>query len=521
MKKGQIQVIATTGMFVVLAIVVLLILIFGWGILTKIFANLLALAGATVILLGLLKASKSKKPLNFILVTGTIGLILITLNYSGFVQQSIVTGNENVYVLNYGHLICREQDSISTLIDHKYFNQFSVKQDGFFGSPYIVIPCDEFVNACQFDINKDRVSGNLLDDSIFTTEICPNYQGTGCGTLESYTSKKPSDIKTVTVPFGKSIKISMKGVNPQVATTVITKSAKLFSLRGQENGQLFDASKDCVLSSDLQDQVGVNEPNRIEKDGYINYVINSVLVSTKTYTYQNQKAICLARSLYKVDTESFKDGSSTKVQGSKLTNVECCPSEPNCDSTTFKFKPNIVRQCSISAECINGGNPIAKDGTHYTQFSCSSEGQCVESSPIQVQCTNNNACGNDKICDLTLNNYGKCIDAPVDNNYCGNGVCDSVSGETSGTCSIDCLTSDSKQECLDKADKFPYFGYEYKEVQTTKGKGPFGILGIFGLNETVTTGFCEATLVPYYIIGGIVLVLGTIYIQTNKRKRKR
>lgn len=59
----------------------------------------------------------------------------------------------------------------------------------------------------------------------------------------------------------------------------------------------------------------------------------------------------------------------------------------------------------------------------------------------QVECTVNSVCiekyGSGYVCDLSTNNFGKCIKSTTPY-YCGDGVCTSLEGETTNTCPQDC-----------------------------------------------------------------------------------
>lgn len=520
-KKGFIQAVLTTGMLAVLGIIVLMVLIFGWKIIETIFSNILVLLGSAVIIVGLIYSFKSKKPLNTIVITSIIGILLIIFNYSGFVEQSIY-GNEDVYVLDFGHIECKESDVITKAPQNQYLDTFTrLKESGVFGRYYYLIKCNEYVNECKVVFNSDRDSVGFFGEFPNGRYSVCNLDGTSCSSETEYLSNKIANKIQVPIDYGQSVKIIPDSNTAEI--TLVTKEYRQFEIWGQERGQKFLQTTGCTLSDELESKVKVNEPNRLEKGQVINYVIGSDLVSTKTYTYQGQKVICSATQLYKVDTESFKDGSSIKVQGDRLKAVECCPTQPNCDADTFTFEEDVERECTTNSQCINGGNPIPIDDTHYYVFTCANE-QCVQSNPIEAECTTTSECqrkhGGNSICDLSLINYGTCKDAPTDNNFCGNGVCDSLSGETSNSCSADCTAPTSKQECLDKADKYPYLGYEYIETQSEKGKGIFGIGSLFGWTETVTTSYCRATFVPYFLIGGVILIGGSILILTNRKRRR-
>lgn len=113
---------------------------------------------------------------------------------------------------------------------------------------------------------------------------------------------------------------------------------------------------------------------------------------------------------------------------------------------------------------------------------------------------------------------------------CGDGICQS--NENSLTCISDCPiivnnndSSDSQTACAEKASSQPFLGWTWVEsTDSSCGLNPLCLLGITDPKIT-TTGQCKASFLVYYIIGGVILVLGvaTIFLikSTPKRKKRR
>lgn len=102
--------------------------------------------------------------------------------------------------------------------------------------------------------------------------------------------------------------------------------------------------------------------------------------------------------------------------------------------------------------------------------------------------------------------------------YCGDGTCQLNEGLT--TCPEDCEGDIVVDDlCENKTPKF--LGWTWVEKETVKGRGPFGILGIIGLNKTTVTGKCVAQFLPYYIGGLVIIILGTVMILTMRKAKKK
>jgi hypothetical protein len=346
-------------------------------------------------------------------------------------------GFETVYKQNWGHIECVQN------FDYDIVYSRLLKDRRTFD-------CNDYTNECRITIHNEKekrfqlgVSGSYqMCDAFFGSSLFQDRSN--CGTPTSY-SLGGADSKEVTIPVGKSLVFKTGFFVVGEDYTRITKQAKSFYIRGVENGKVF-VQESCVLNSELKRKTpsdGLNELTKTGTNSRQNYLIDFISVASKTYEYQNEEVICQARDLYGITNQAFKDGKIKKIQGERITGVECCPHEANCNVDTFQFVDNNVRECTFSSECPNGGQPIAVDPTHYKQFSCSAEGQCIEGSPVSVECTTSSECtrkfGQGSVCDLSTNNYGKCV-SNTKPNYCGDNTCNLLDGENGQTCPADCVS---------------------------------------------------------------------------------
>jgi hypothetical protein len=325
-------------------------------------------------------------------------------------------GYDNVYKANWGHICCVQEDTYDIFVDYGIGTEKTIE-------------CDDYTDECSFYVTDGDGSYKINSGSSINV-----YEG-----------------DVVIVPYGSEItfKSSYFVLSLfQTADLQVTKKAKSFYIKGQENGKTY-RQESCLLNSDLKSRVladGLNELQKTGSNSCQNYLIDFVSVASKTYSYMGQEVICQTRQLYGIEEETFKDGSTKKFQGSLIKSVECCPSESNCNEGTFTFVENNVRECSYNTECSNGGDPVAVSGTSYVKYECIS-GSCVKSDQIYVDCTNNAVCiqkhGENSVCDLSMDNYGKCVTNSEWIGYCGDGVCESIISETKTTCPEDCGNNNS------------------------------------------------------------------------------
>ncbi|MDH3352817.1 MAG: hypothetical protein OEL87_00010 [Nanoarchaeota archaeon] len=363
-----------------------------------------------------------------------IGVLIIAglsaMIYSGVMMTGGLDSYSEVYKQNYGTIECVQENDYDIVIK-RYADDVSTSK------------CDHYTNECYFHIENKKESWSFtLGSASLSYDVCGIDGLSGCSSY-SYTLQQ-GQAKDFTIPYGKEVKFKSGGFGVDDRKYLeYTKKAKSFYIRGQENGRVY-RQESCILNSDLKKRVladGLNELQKTGVNSHQNYMIDFVKVASKTYTYQGQEVICQARELYSVDNEQFKDGSVRKIQGNKVTSVECCPAEANCDKDTFEFVKENMRECSYDFECANGGNPIADSGTSYIKSTCQ-QGTCINSAPIRVDCTNNAICiskyGENSVCDLSPANFGQCKENTKMTGYCGDGVCESMLGETTTSCPNDC-----------------------------------------------------------------------------------
>jgi len=364
---------------------------------------------------------KGALPLIAILIIAVIaGAVLFS---SGKLNTGSLVGYENVYKANYGHLCCIA-GPLETLAGPRYADDVSTTS------------CSENVDECKLIINP---LGPFPSLTIGTVDVEWNecdLDGTDC-VKRTYKLGR-NDPQTYTIQAGKKITFLKGGLAYDYRKFyTFERKGAVYDLIGEENGKVF-VSNGCELSSSLKGKVLSGIPNIVPKgDRYcINYVTDFIQVATKTYTYNGQNVICQARSIYTIDEETFADGSTRNIQGNKIKDVECCPTESNCNDK-FTFDTTVERECTYSTECDNGGDLYPLTQTTAGYFVCEN-GQCVKKTK-SVECTSDAVCqtrhGEGYICSLAEATWGTCIKAPT-GIYCGDGYCDI--GESKSTCPSDC-----------------------------------------------------------------------------------
>jgi hypothetical protein len=347
---------------------------------------------------------------------------------SGFLDTASIGSYENVYKQNWGHLCCLA-GPLETLAGPRYADDVTSTS------------CSENVDQCQLIINP---LGPFPALTIGTVDVewneC-NLDGTNC-VKRTYKLGK-NDKQTYTLEAGKKVTFLKGGIAYDYRKFYTwERKGAVYDLVGQENGKIF-VSDGCSLSNSLKGDVLSGVPNQIPRgyDYCVNYITDWVSVATKTYTYNGQKVICQARTLYEVDQQTFKSGELINLQGEKIKSVDCCPAESNCGED-FKFHTTVDRECTYSSECDNGGDLYPLTQTTAGYFVCES-GACVKKTK-SVECTSDAVCqtrhGEGYICSFAESTWGTCIKAPT-GPYCGDGYCDI--GESKSTCIADC-----ELECL-------------------------------------------------------------------------
>lgn len=385
---------------------------------------------------GKIRMNKQKKTIGIIILLSVIGLMVLANN--GFFSQLAISGYESVYKANYGHICCEEG---------AYEPKFIRWCDD-----YPLYKCDAYTDECRVIIHPAEDLG-LAGKSV-NYQIC-DLNGNSC-TTENRISfagySETTDQKLLYVPYGKSIKFSPLSFPNGGDWGYIKFEAdyRRFYIQGEENGRIF-VQNSCILNQDLKQRVlsgGLNELSKSGINRCQNYITDYILVDTKTYSYLGRDVLCQARNLYEIDSISLLDGSSKKIQGERIKSVECCPTEANCDSDTFTFKEDTIKECTYDYECPNAGEPVSITGTSYVTFGCDN-GICKQSNPITVECTNNAICVNNYNKPNMVCKEFKCVEDADWLGHCGDNKCENIIGETPTSCPEDCGNYQSKCEWYD------------------------------------------------------------------------
>lgn len=353
------------------------------------------------------------------LIITLIASMLTILTITGYIDIASIVGYESVYKANWGHICCEEGAFEPSFI--RYTDDVKIYK------------CDAYTDECHITITN-TYSG-ILSRGSGKYEVC-NVGGDSCLT---YTYNNEDNPYYFTIPYGKQVEfLAYSWATDNRPYHKYEAKYRRFDIIGEENGKIF-VSSSCRLDSDLKRRVESDGLTELSKTGINrcqNYITDFILVDTKLYDYLGRDVICQARNIYEVDTIRFLDGSTKRMQGDRIKAVDCCPTETNCDDD-FTFKPTITRECTYDYECANGGEPIAITGTSYITFGCS-DGKCVQSSPVNVDCTNNAVCVDiHNNPSMVCKNF-KCEEDTEWLGHCGDAVCESVIGETPTSCPQDC-----------------------------------------------------------------------------------
>jgi len=366
----------------------------------------------------------NKKGIIPLLVIVLIGVLITSLLITGVIDTASLLGYSEVYKQNWGSMCCIQKDNYDVIITKTAKQQYSWR-------------C-EYVYTNECDISIKSTNTGLFSDPGIKFRKCDSQGNCGAWTLLNL--GKSEERVLTPLNYREIYQFEKHFLANELEDFTITLKAKSFYIKGMENGKIYQ-QESCILNSDLKKRILSDGVNQLLFDECQNYMIDFVAVASKTYSYNGQEVICQARNLYSINNEQFKDGLVKKIQGNKIKAVECCPSESNCDENKFEFVEENIRECSYNSQCSNGGDPIPVSGNSYVTFNCIN-GKCVQSAEKQTECTNNAICiqknGPGSVCDLSALNYGKCKGATEVPDYCGDGYCSSVSGETSLSCPADC-----------------------------------------------------------------------------------
>lgn len=358
---------------------------------------------------------RDKKAQTQLLIILTVFASVISIaSYMGILDTASLIGGESIYKANYGHICCEE---------------------GAYESPYIRYADDVPTYTCNSYTDECRIQFILGDRP---WNYCNNIEYDINGQVYE---KSWSDVSDVTLKYGDKItfrKSFCATFTDNRKYYQYSAQYRKFYIQGEENGKIFVA-KSCILDTGLKGRVESDGLNELSKTGINrcqNYITDYIFVTTNTYDYHGKEVICQSRNIYDIDTINLLDGNSRRIQGQRIKGVDCCPHESNCNNN-FEFNNNVVKECSYDYECANAGDPVAITGTSYVLFGCNNN-KCSQSSPIDVECTNNAVCV-DKYNkpNMVCKNF-KCESDDAWLGHCGDKICESIIGETPTSCPNDC-----------------------------------------------------------------------------------
>jgi len=388
--------------------------------------------------------------------------------------------------------------------------------------------CDGFTEKCEFKIENTRDSILSLSEGKYA--IC-NLDGGGCANKINYRFDRLEISSWMEIPSGKSIQFDSGILVAGEDDTKVTLRWKPWKLYRFVGGAKFIVNSfNCDITSGAKSKIrqedypSVGKLFRTGGTGmkWINYVDDwNFGPPTNVFTHSNYGEVyCSAGQIFDIIELRMEDGSLRKVDpgysqslpdgdilsglGSRLSNVECCPNEPNCqDDFTYASTPIPDRECTTDIQCFNSGNPVPKTPTSYTTWGCNVDGICVESAPIIVECTSSAHCSSGQICDLSTLNYGKCINQNI-GSYCGDRVCDL--DESFKTCPSDCDA--------------PPIECKWFESYYEKETCGFSPLCWIGVTSPETTKGCKLANWIYLAIGSVILVIIIIILILKFKPKK-
>lgn len=464
-------------------------------------------------------------------------LIGISIGANYFIQQSSL-GDDEVYVAEFGNIQCVKSDvyipekGIDSYADNLAVKDRTLQRDIRYWN------CDDQTDQCEFTLRRDRDTSIDISSPVGSWFIC-DLDGENCNENGNYKTTGQNDIKGIFfVQAGKSFGVAGQNNNQ----LIVNKKVKPFRLLKDDRGFIdFITTTGCTLPNNFEGDVPSKDVTINNKDyqgsnrclnlpfgGTCNYFIGSSPLFQDIYEDNGQEVVCQNQKLYGIKEVEFLDGSVKKFQDNLVRTVECCPSEPFCNEDFEREEELPVKECVETIECLQGGNPLPFDSTSYTKFNCINN-KCVESDPIQTECTDSAQCvltkGQNYVCDLNINNYGKCIlkSSITEIGFCGDNICNSAIGENTVTCIADCggtgsgdIGIDEIQECsptkLGDLTILPDFkGTKNKDISIGT---VFGTFKLFEWEEACF-GYLQGLVTILAIIGGIILSI-VIYSFTKK-----
>jgi len=419
----------------------------------------------------------------------------------------------------WGRMECSAEDTFSrTNVD--------ISKD--WDSNWVDCGADELTEWC--DILLDADGGHWYDASKVRVKYRECDIGGSCSGENSITITKGTDDELIKrIRSGKTLQLVVEdafwGWNYNTEVVKEFYRFKLYEHYGGAKRVLNSAGcniptskvKDNLLEGEksIEERDSCSSGN-LEKGDWCNYVYDWVYgPAYNVFEHDTHGEVyCTGGAIYDIVELETEDGDIKKLDptydstkqdgerlrglGSFLQNVECCPSQPNCNDD-FEWDTGSGTSCFSDAQCANGGAWYYHSSKQVIRESCE-EGYCELQSPVTVACARDSDCGNGQVCQKV---------GEISNWKCVMGT-----GE-------DPDPDEDPDACAALAAKYPFMGYTFVETQTEScGWNPLCHVGI--MNPKVTTETeCKAAYLPYYIIGGIVLLTGTILVLLLIPKKKK
>lgn len=242
-------------------------------------------------------------------------------------------------------------------------------------------------------------------------------------------------------------------------------------------------------SSDVDTWTGNNQ---LRPGDFYNYITTNVLAVTEGNTqsggwclFENSQA-----NIYEIENIATGDGTQyNRVNlDNRIATAECCENEVT-PSGQICENGNLINildvQCNSRADCGNIEFFETSD-SEKGRFGCVNN-QCEIVDRQEVDCTVDTQCSTNERCSR---NTFTCVQASVE-----------------GDAGLERLEVTTRDQCLAKAEDQPALGWTWIEATREVGTGPLGIGRIIGSTEQLTEGECKASFVPWYIFGGVIILI--------------
>lgn len=513
-KRGQIGIIITTSLLIVVGIILAFFL--GFTTFTIIFftSKVFLFLGAFLVVIGALMMykSSSRGVRNSGGVLLGVGIVLILAQGYGFVQQTAFTGDQYIQSPLFGYYQCNPAKNAETTA----YDAILPGQT----KPYL---CPKNTDQCTITIQNPQ---NLRFDTIATVKY--NINGGQSYTFQfgNRVTNPAQNIpqilllstQTLNVMYSSSGIISgTEGSAGQVLVSGISTPYVLWKydpLGGGLNkettlpqGCTFTTSQASALIKSDSFGIGTGSTASIDHLDFHqtrNFLSGYVPISVQNDKIQNNgQAYCSNNQLYAIGSVNTTVDSYTVVNLNKVIGtVTCCNGDVNGNNICRNNK--WVASGSSGATADNFGNCPQATNTPYNGTALVRQvninGICTNSY-TQVQCTSDSGCVNQR-CDTKTYTCIALDSLPTPNP-------NTVQG------------NETQSQCQVMAETHPWLGYQWIESQTLSCDNFLNICP-FGYGKEVTSsGQCKAINLPYIVIIAVtimIFILALVYLLRRKRR---